>query len=240
MKSSFSLAILPLISGVLAAPAEKQARPSVGGPLRAKTHPETGFVTDSNWSGAVQEGSGWISVTAETVIPVISGGSSSAGAAGWVGIDGANCHNAILQTGVQALGDGTVEAWYEWFPEPPVYYGSDFPVKGGDKLRMTVNATSTTSGTSSLENLTTGKSVHTPFNNMRDALCLTDAEWIIELGGGASSLADFGTWTFSDASATSSSGSSSADGSEIYNIAENGQVVTDCSASGSDVTCKYI
>lgn len=88
MKYSYSLAALPLLSGVLAAPAEKQSRPSVGGPLKFKKHPDTGFITDSNWAGAVQEGNGWISVTAETVIPVISGGSQNAGAAGWVGIDG--------------------------------------------------------------------------------------------------------------------------------------------------------
>lgn len=153
---------------------------------------------------------------------------------------GAQCSSAILQTGVQALGDGTVSAWYEWYPEPPVYYGDQFPVKGGDKLRMTVNATSPTSGTSSLENLTTGASVHTPFDNMSESLCLTDAEWIIELGGGAESLANFGTWSFTDASATSGSGSSSAAGSIIYNIASNGQTITDCSASDSGVTCQYV
>lgn len=88
MKTTYTLALLPVIGGVLAAPAEKQMRPAVGGPLRAKMHPDTGFITDSNWAGAVQEGNGWLSVTAETVIPVISGQDSSAGAAGWVGIDG--------------------------------------------------------------------------------------------------------------------------------------------------------
>lgn len=106
---------------------------------------------------------------------------------------------------------------------------------------MTVNATSATSGTSSLENLTTGASVNTPFDNMSESLCLTDAEWIIELGGGASELANFGTWSFTDASATSQGGASSPEGSEPYNIADsNGNVLTDCSASSSGVTCKYI
>ncbi|KAJ3499845.1 hypothetical protein NLG97_g37 [Lecanicillium saksenae] len=240
MKTPTTLAILTA-AGALAAPTEGSGRPSVGGPLRAKVHPKTGFVTDSNWAGAVLEGNGWTSVTAETVIPTFSGQDSSAGAAGWVGIDGANCHQAILQTGVQALGDGSVAAWYEWYPEPPVYYESQFPVKGGDRLRMTVNATSPNSGSSTLENLTTGVSVHTPFNNMRESLCLTDAEWIIELGGGAQSLANFGDWSFTSASAGGSGGSSSPQGSTIYNIADDsGQVVTDCSASSSGVDCQYI
>lgn len=86
MKSAASLAILTA-AGALAAP-QGSAWPSVGGPLRNKSHPDTGFVVDNNWAGAVQEGHGWTSVTAETTIPIFSGQSSSAGAAGWVGIDG--------------------------------------------------------------------------------------------------------------------------------------------------------
>lgn len=104
---------------------------------------------------------------------------------------------------------------------------------------MTVNATSATSGSSTLENLTTGKRVNTPYSNMRDRLCLTDAEWIIELGGGAGSLANFGTWTFEKASATGSAGTVTPEGAEIWDIAENGQQQTDCSADASGVTCKH-
>lgn len=86
---TYTVAILSAAaSGVLAAPTENQVRPAVGGPLRTKVHPDTGFVTDSNWAGAVQEGNGWTSVTAETVIPTFDGQDSNAGAAGWVGIDG--------------------------------------------------------------------------------------------------------------------------------------------------------
>lgn len=105
---------------------------------------------------------------------------------------------------------------------------------------MTVNATSPNSGYSSLENLSTGVSVQTPYDNMQESLCQTDAEWIIELGGGAESLANFGTWTFDSASASGSSGTVSAEGSEIYNIGTDGQAITDCSASSSGVTCNYV
>lgn len=90
-----------------------------------------------------------------------------------------------------------------------------------------------------MENLTNGAKVNTPFDNMSESLCLTDAEWIIELGGGAQSLANFGTWTFSQASASGSSGTVSPAGSTIYNIGSNGQTITDCSASDSGVTCQY-
>lgn len=97
MKTSTALTILSATAGgVLAAPTENKARPAVGGPLRADFDPSTGFITDSNWAGAVQEGSGWTLVVAETTIPTFSGQDSSAGAAGWVGIDGMYSFTPLL------------------------------------------------------------------------------------------------------------------------------------------------
>lgn len=94
MKTCITLAILPIIGAALAAP--QQARPRFGGPLRAKHSKNTGFITDSNWAGAVQEGNGWTAVTAQTTIPIISSGDSSQGAAGWVGIDGKPSMRALV------------------------------------------------------------------------------------------------------------------------------------------------
>lgn len=59
----------------------------------------------TNWSGAVQIGTGYDSVTGTIVVPepsVPSGGSSikQYAASAWVGIDGDTCSTAILQTGV--------------------------------------------------------------------------------------------------------------------------------------------
>lgn len=69
---------------------------------------------------------------------------------------------------------------------------------------------------------------------------MTDAEWIIELGGGASSLANFGTWSFTKASATNGQGTKTPTGSEIYNIGDQSGDITDCNASSAGVTCKYV
>jgi hypothetical protein len=59
----------------------------------------------TNWSGAVQIGTGYDSVSGTIVVPtpsVPSGGSSlkQYAASAWVGIDGDTCTTAILQSGV--------------------------------------------------------------------------------------------------------------------------------------------
>lgn len=154
-------------------------------------------------------------------------------------IIGYSCQSAILQTGVVAWGDGTVQAWYEWYPEPPVYYGQDFPVQAGDTIRMSVNATSTNSGTSTLENLTNGQSVTTPYNNMAESLCLSDAEWIIEFGGGAQTFADFGTWDITNTAASGSSGQVTAQGGQITNVEIDGHTYTNCGADSNGMECVW-
>lgn len=106
MKTSTFFALLSTAVGVLAAPAEE----AVHGPRRA---PVSGpFAKDRNsgfsaqnvqspWGGSVQEGRGWRTVTGTTVVPSVTGQSSSAGAAAWVGIDGTFLY--ILLTFPQTL-----------------------------------------------------------------------------------------------------------------------------------------
>ena len=106
------------------------------------------------------------------------------GASAWVGIDGNQCQTAILQTGVEFLVEGTqtaYAAWYEWYPNYS-YTFSNFAVSPGDVVQATVNATSKTSGTATLINLSTGESVTHSFSNEggTGSLCLIDAEWIVE------------------------------------------------------------
>lgn len=152
---------------------------------------------------------------------------------------GYSCSSAILQTGVVAWGDGNVQAWYEWWPYDPVYYGSELTVSAGDTVRMSVNATSTTSGTSTLENLTTGQHVTTPYSNMGQALCLADAEWIIEFGGGATEFANFGTWDITNTAASGDSGQASADGGRITNVEIDGHVYTNCGTNANGMECVW-
>ncbi|KAH8673465.1 peptidase A4 family-domain-containing protein [Xylariales sp. PMI_506] len=196
----------------------------------------------SNWAGAVLIGSGYKSVTGTITVPTPStpsGGSSRTeyAASAWVGIDGDTCDTAILQTGVDFYVEGTevaFDAWYEWYPDY-AYDFSGITIAAGDVIKMTVTATSTKAGTAVIENVTTGKTVTQTFSGETDALCETNAEWIVEDFESGNSLvpfADFGTVTFTDISP-------SAAGATIIDIKQN-SVLTSCSSTSSSVTCTYV
>ena len=114
-----------------------------------------------NWSGAVLEsppsGQTFTSVIGTFTVPKISG---SGAASAWVGIDGDTATNSILQAGVDfEIDDGEVSytAWTEWYPT----YSEDvsgFSISAGDSITVSVQASSSTSGTVVLENKTKGKS----------------------------------------------------------------------------------
>jgi hypothetical protein len=110
---------------------------------------------------------------------------------------------------------------------------------------MTATATSTSAGSVTLTNLSTGKTVTHSFSGESDKLCETNAEWIVEdfeEGSSLVPLANFGTVTFTSASVTTTSGSTvGVSGAEIMDIKQSGTVYTDCSVSGSStVTCTYV
>lgn len=109
---------------------------------------------------------------------------------------------------------------------------------------MTVTATSDTAGTAVIENETTGKTVTETFSNAEGSLCRTNAEWIVEDFEEDDSLvafADFGTVTFTSATAETESGSTlSPDTADILDIEQDGTVLTDCSTSSDEVICTYV
>ncbi|XDG08658.1 hypothetical protein ABKA04_008273 [Annulohypoxylon sp. FPYF3050] len=192
----------------------------------------------SNWAGAVLIGSGYKTVTGTFVVPTPkapSGGSSSTtySASAWVGIDGDTCETAILQTGVDFTVKGSSVSY------DAAYDFSGIPISAGDTITVTVTASSKSAGTAVVENVTTGKSVTHSFSGESDALCETNAEWIVEdfeSGGSLVSFANFGTVEFTGASVNGGTGTS---GATIIDIEQNSKVLTDCSASGSTVTCSY-
>ncbi|KAH6884455.1 peptidase A4 family protein [Thelonectria olida] len=197
----------------------------------------------SNWAGAVSIGKGYNKVVGTITVPEVSG-SDGAAASAWVGIDGDTCQTAILQTGISFYADGTFDAWYEWIPDY-AYSFSGFSVSVGDKIKMEVDASSKTTGVATLQNLTTGKKVTHSFSGTPSTLCETNAEWIVEAfqeNGSQVDLADFGTVSFTGASASGTSGAVTLSSAEIIDISPDGgsTVLTSCSAGSSTVTCKYI
>lgn len=212
---------------------------------------ETQVSYSSNWAGAVLVGSGYKTVTGTFVVPTPkkpTGGSSSTtySASAWVGIDGDTCQTAILQTGVDFNVKGTsvsFDAWYEWFPDY-AYTFTGFSIAAGNTIKVTASATSTSAGSVTITNVSTGKTVTHSFSGQSGKLCETNAEWIVEdfeENGSLVPLANFGTVKFTGASVTTTSGSTlDTTGAEILDIKQGSTVYTDCSASGSTVTCTYV
>ncbi|KAH6990142.1 putative aspergillopepsin [Ilyonectria destructans] len=205
----------------------------------------------TNWAGAVLIGTGYNSVTGTVTVPkpsIPSGGSSRTTyyASAWVGLDGDTCETAILQTGIDVGIQGTsyiYEAWYEWYPDYS-YTFTGFAISAGDSIRMTVAATSKTAGKATIENLTTGKSTSHSFSSQTASLCETNAEWIVEDFQSGSSLvpfANFGEFVFTNAKATTTSGSTvGVSGATIIDIRQNSKILTDCGTSGTyEVYCDY-
>lgn len=199
----------------------------------------------TNWSGAVLVGTGYTSVTASFVVPTPStAGSGSA----WVGIDGDTCGTAILQTGIDWTKSGssvTYDAWYEWYPDY-AYDFSGITLAAGNTIKVTVTATSKTAGTAVIQNVSTGKSVTHSFSGeaSEGSLCEYNAEWIVEdfeSGGSQVAFADFGTVTFTGASAIKSGTTVGVTGAGIIDMENSsGTTIVTCSDTSSTVTCKYV
>lgn len=154
--------------------------------------------------------------------------------------------------------DTPLSAWYEWYPDY-AYDFSGISFSAGDSVTTTVKATSKTGGTATIINKTKGTTVTHTFSG-QPSLCEYDAEWIVEdFESGSEQLismdlravidrfigslvpfANFGTVTFTGATATSSSGSTTPSGATIIDIEQSNKVLTSCSASSSSVTCSYV
>ncbi|KAI1325080.1 peptidase A4 family-domain-containing protein [Xylariaceae sp. FL0255] len=222
--------------------AERRARAERNGfmQLAETPGPQEETTYSSNWAGAVlSSGAGtYTQVQGTITVPTPTGSAGSASA--WVGIDGDTCGSAILQTGVDFSiddsGNVSYDAWYEWYPAAS-YDFDNFDVSAGDQIQMTVVASSTSGGTATLENLTSGQSGES------SELCEQDAEWIVEdfeSGGGLVTFADFDSVTFTGATAIANGNTVDTTGATVFDIQQNSQTLTDCSNSGSTVTCNYV
>ncbi|KAJ5675787.1 aspergillopepsin-2 [Penicillium macrosclerotiorum] len=206
----------------------------------------------SNWAGAVLVGSGYTAVTGQFTVPTpkVPSGSSSSGtysASAWVGIDGDTWSDAILQTGVDfTISNGKVsyDAWYEWYPDY-AYDFSGISISAGDVIKVTVTASSKSSGTATIENVTKGKTVSHTFtsSSVEGDLGEVNAEWIVEdfeSGGSLVNFANFGTVTFTGAAATDNGSSVGPSGSTIIDIKQNNEVLTSVSTTSNSVTVSYV
>jgi hypothetical protein len=192
------------------------AAPPGPAPAQGLTHVGPHYSTSSNWSGyasyaqkpsktkfTVAQGS-W-------TLPSVSCPGGTQYAAFWVGIDGYNS-SSVEQIGTDSdcvNGSPSYYAWYEMYPSAPVYLSADqYPVSRGDTMtaRVTYNP-STDDFTLYLAN---GKANWTYTKTIAAGHPRRlSAEWIAEApsaGGQVLPLADFGSVTFTGATATDDSG----------------------------------
>jgi Peptidase A4 family len=165
-----------------------------------------------NWAGYVvhsSNGSNFSSVSGSWTQPAVSSTSGQGYSAFWVGLGGAGQQSqALEQVGTSSDvvdGQATYYAWYELVPAPETQL--NLAIHPGDHItgKVTVNGSSVTV---SLSDQTTGQSVSkTATTSNPDT---STAEWIAEAPSSQSSdgsiqtlpLANFGTVTFTGASAT--------------------------------------
>jgi Peptidase A4 family len=142
----------------------------------------TNFVL-SNWAGYIAKGTGgeFVTASAQWVEPKVKCLKKRDLYAPWVGIDGAGSQT-VEQTGVQTAcssGRPVDSAWYEVYPNPPVYY--DEPVSAGDAFRAAVTADDS-SFTMEITDITKGWTKSTT-KTEKDAK-QKSAEAVIEAPGG--------------------------------------------------------
>ena len=198
--------LVPLLAAAVTAPqaGARAALPSPGAPMQiaprgALVSPAT-TVQSGNWSGYAVSGSTFTHVTTSYVVPSVTCKKTEAAAALWVGLDG-YADKTVEQTGVSEDCDGGVAqyaAWYETFPNPPVYYATT--VAPGDAIAESVTATTATSFTLTISDSTQGWS-RTTTKTVAKAK-RASAEVIVEAPStevGPVPLADFGTAAFTKA-----------------------------------------
>ncbi|CAG8176028.1 unnamed protein product [Penicillium salamii] len=220
-----------------------------GGPLlRSDEHPEQ---YSANWAGAFLNGTGYKSVTGQFEAPTIKfppHANPKATYCGsiWVGIDGATCASAILQTGIEYCVNSTAVtygAWFEWFPDWSHNF-KNFSISAGDIIKVSVDATSLTTGSAVVENLSKGEVVSHEFKKGEGVgLCEENTEWIVEdfsAGGAYVPFADFGKVTISNARAITADGKVVGPSDAILVDIQQDRILTSSSHTNDSVTVSYV
>ncbi len=193
------------IAGVLAIAAALSA--TAGGATSSLRHVRDHRITNSsssNWSGYAVTGSRFTSVSSSWTEPTATC-SATAYSSFWVGLDG-DTSNTVEQTGTDADCSGKTPqyyAWYEMYPKYPVNFSNT--VRPGDKMTASVTTNGSGSFTLKISDATHGWS-RTVTARLKSAK-LASAEVIAEAPSSSSGvlpLANFGTVSFTGASANGS------------------------------------
>jgi hypothetical protein len=177
---------------------------TAGGASPGLRHGRVNLITHStstNWSGYAVTGSRFTSVSSSWTEPTATC-SATAYSSFWVGLDG-DTSNSVEQTGTDADCSGKTPeyyAWYEMYPKYPVNFSNT--VRPGDHRSASVTTNDGGSFTLTISDSTQGWT-KTTTARLKSAK-LASAEVIAEAPSSSSGvlpLANFGTVSFSGASA---------------------------------------
>jgi hypothetical protein len=243
-------------------------RPGVTHIMRDRLKHADGSYTSNNWSGTgTNSGASgpWTSIVGTWNIPSVSKAPEAAVDGGWdssswIGLDGYNSTNDVLQAGVEQAVNGSgvasYYAWYEWYApkqsnSPGYIYETritNFPVSPGQQVTCTVQYVGHTAGSISFGNLTTGQHFSItlappPGASFSGGSC----EWIMETPGYSdgklASMPRFTPVTFTGALACGTLNGKSvlanpASGDTI-NLLRNGKVLTATTAGNQTCTITF-
>ena len=224
-----------------------------------------GNFTNNAWSGGIlKEPRGWNTVVGHWVIPTVSEPEQPAGVGGiwnsssWIGLDGVDTDD-LLQAGIEQMidanGNPSYVAWYEWYSpikntNSPAYIVQtkiqNFPINKGDQVYCSVQYINNKAGLIKFTNETTGKSIApitlTPPPGA--TLSGTSIEWVMEAPDGGyphTSLPSFTQLVFTGAVGTSSDSSVVGDplNADSFDI-KGSKMLTSTALASGQVTIDFI
>ena len=195
-------------SGPAGPPVTTGPNEPVAKPLKGRSSGPANSAYSLNWSGIAETGTTFTSVSGDWTVPSVLPSSSPQYSATWVGLDGylpeSPANESLIQTGTAqdtAYGTTSYSAWYELIPANPVTIPQ--LVAPGDQMAATISQQSASTWLISLQDHTAGWSFSQTVTYTTPG---ASAEWIEEapsLGEDEiSSLADFGSTTFTSVAAT--------------------------------------
>jgi hypothetical protein len=184
---------------------------AAGGPIKDRHKTGRGDSLSTNWSGYAAYDATFSHVEGDWTVPTADcsrvRGQQATIAAAFVGIDGF-LSNTVEQSGTDTDCIGKTPfyiAWYEFYPDRAFFLDQgDYPVDPGDQMHAEVSV----SGTTASLTLQNDSSTHSdwtfgPVQQSSPSFEFSSAEWILEAP--SNKLTDFGSITFSNASATAGS-----------------------------------
>ncbi|KAB8301237.1 hypothetical protein EYC80_003124 [Monilinia laxa] len=227
----YSVAVAALLAGsVVAAPATKlNAKQRLA--RRNKNSARSDDWYNESWAGAVLDGV-YTGISASFPIPKPAVGTTGETSAS----------EFTASTWEKSNGEISYYAWYEWYPAATevIDLGS---LSANDIISVNLTTSGFNTGTVVMENKSTGKSFTKTISSDK-TLCGVSAEWIVEdlsIDSSDIGLASYGSVTFSDAIATTSSETVNPSGSRLLDIEDSAKaILTKTSVTDNSVSIAYV